>query len=68
MYYTEADDRPDKLGQFRMITKLRIDPDKVDRVNAFRVNGWKVALVVSDQLRRELLANETTGILFEEVG
>jgi hypothetical protein len=68
MYYTEADDRPDKLGQFRMITKLRIDPDKVDRENAFRVNGWKVALVVSDQLRRELLANETTGILFEEVG
>jgi pyruvate dehydrogenase complex dehydrogenase (E1) component len=51
-----------------MITKLRIDPDKVDRENAFRVNGWKVALVVSDQLRRELLANETTGILFEEVG
>ena len=65
VYWTEYDGRPDKIGQFRMITKLRIDPDRVGREHVFRIDGWKIALVISDQLRRELLASEVTGIHFE---
>lgn len=45
--WTEPDGRPDKVGEYRTIVRLFIDPSRVDH-EMFRVTGWEVALVVSD--------------------
>jgi hypothetical protein len=45
--WTERDGRPDKVGEYRTIVRLFIDPSRADH-EIFRVSGWEVALVVSD--------------------
>lgn len=44
----EEDGRPDKLGGYRMVTRLRLDPTQIPgNLHIFRVMGWKIALIVS---------------------
>ena len=50
--WTAKDNRPDRVGQYRQVTKLRLDADKVDPSWViFRIRGWCVALVVSETFR-----------------
>lgn len=58
--------RPDKLGQYRTIVHLRVDPARID-ADIFRVQGWKVALVVSDRLANETGLSGMPGIRLLEV-
>lgn len=67
MYWREGDGRPEKVGQYRMITLLRLSPDLADATPMFRLDGWHIALVVSAAVRGALLEAETTGVAFEEV-
>lgn len=50
--WTDHDDCPDKTGQYRQVTKLVLDrmaipPD----AHFFRVEGWKIALIVSEVVK-----------------
>ena len=46
--WTENDGRPDKIGHYRMVTRLRLDPNQIPaNLHVFRVMGWKIALIVS---------------------
>lgn len=63
----KADDgRPDKVDQYRMITRLKITSLGVED-HIFRLRGWKVALVVSDMLVAALEKSGVTGISFEKI-
>ncbi|HEX8702907.1 MAG TPA: DUF1629 domain-containing protein [Myxococcaceae bacterium] len=58
-YWKPEDNRPDKLGQYRAVHGLRIDPAKVGNARIFRTWGWKVALIISEDLK---VAMETAGL------
>jgi hypothetical protein len=66
--WPSSDREPDKIGQYRMFTNLRIDPSKVNQnVHVFRLSGWEVALACSDMVRNLLEQNDVTGIKFESI-
>jgi len=62
--WTEADERPDRLGDYKAIDALRIDPARVAGHHLFRVKRWEVALIVSAHLREELERAGLTGLRF----
>lgn len=62
--WSETDNRPDKIGQYRQISKLIIDPILVQGVDIFRMDGWRIALIVSDNFKRLFLEEKVTGISF----
>jgi hypothetical protein len=64
--WTTADRRPDRLGSYRMVTKLRIESREIS-ANVFRVAGWEVALIASSAVRDAILTASLTGIKFEPV-
>jgi hypothetical protein len=66
-YWTAEDDRPDKLGEYRVVAGLCIDPMKVDNARIFRPWGWKVALVISEDLKQAMEAEGITGTRFVAV-
>jgi hypothetical protein len=61
------DARPDKVGQYRMVTNLTIDPQRTSGRNLFRVAGWKIALIVSEKIKAALDGSKELGIVFESV-
>lgn len=64
-----TDGRADRLGQYRMITDLVLDEAKVPQgIHCFRVEGWSVALVVSETLKTRLEAAGCEGAVFTPVG
>lgn len=67
MKWTEADERPDKLGGYQMIVDLTIDPDRTNGHDIFRITGYTVALIVSEAMKVSLERLGTIGIVFESV-
>ena len=67
MKWLPEDNRPDRLGSYRSIGGLRIDPLKTDGHHIFRIFGWEVDLIVSEVTRAKLEAIENLGIVFDEV-
>lgn len=61
------DNRPDRLGSYRSIGGLRINPTQAAGHHIFRILGWEVSLIVSDVLRKKLKTIENLGIVFDEV-
>jgi hypothetical protein len=63
-----SDGRPDKVGEYRMFSRLRLNPAAVPAgVHVFRVVGWRAALVVSAWLAAKLQGIVTEGITYEAV-
>lgn len=67
LYWLPKDNRPDKLGQYRNIRGLRVDPAKVGDSNIFRPWGWTVTLIVSERIKRAMDGEAITGTRFMEV-
>ncbi len=66
-YWKPEDNRPDKLGQYRAVYGLRIDPTKVGDARIFRPWGWRVALIISEDLKQAMEAEGLSGTRFVEV-
>lgn len=66
-YWKPEDNRPDKLGQYRAVYGLRIDPTKVGDARIFRPWGWRVALIISEDIKRAMEAAGLSGTRFVEV-
>lgn len=66
-YWLPEDERPDKVGQYRNVVGMKIDPEKVGGVNIFRPWGWRVALVVSERVKLAMEREGITGPKFTEV-
>ncbi len=43
--------RPDKVGKYKMIYELAIDPGRTHGRHVFRLAGWVVELVVSERIK-----------------
>ena len=66
-YWKPEDNRPDKVGQYRAVYGLRIDPAKVGNARIFRTWGWRVALILSEDLKVAMEAAGLSGTRFIEV-
>jgi hypothetical protein len=66
-YWAPEDGRPDKVGQYRGVYGMRIDPSKVDDSKVFRTWGWTIALIISEELKEGLERIGATGVKFKEV-
>ncbi len=53
-YWADEHGRPDKIGQYMIITKLSVDPTTLDHEHIFRVARWNVAIVISEEARQVL--------------
>jgi hypothetical protein len=60
------DGAPDRVGEYRLVERMRIDPSKVGGARIFRTWGWPV-LVVSEDLKEAMEREEITGTRFTEV-
>jgi len=67
MWWKPEDGRPDKVGQYRMVSKIKLERNRIGNRHIFRLDGWEVALIISNQLKRKLELNGISGVLFEEM-
>ncbi|NTX67194.1 hypothetical protein HUA74_41750 [Myxococcus sp. CA051A] len=65
--WTAEDGRPEKVGQYRDVRGLRIDPAQVGDAKVFRPWGWSIALIVSEDIKQALERLGATGTHFIEV-
>ena len=65
--WTETDGRPDKVGQLRMVTELRVRPRSAFGHHLFRVDEWPIALVVSEEAKAILENFDAAGVSFVSV-
>lgn len=66
--WTESDERPDKIGDYRGVTKLALDAERIPAdAQFFRVDGWRVALIVSARVKQVMEAVGCVGARFERV-
>jgi hypothetical protein len=61
------DGRPEKVGLYRDVRGLRIDPSKVGDAKVFRTWGWSIALIVREDVKDALERMGATGMRFQEV-
>lgn len=60
-YWKPEDNRPDKLGEYRAAHGMKVDPALVGGAHIFRPWGWRVALVISEELKQALEHEGITG-------
>lgn len=59
--------RPERVGEYRAVSGMRIDPTKTGDARVLRPWGWVVALVVASTLREALQRAGATGVKLTEV-
>ncbi|WP_375744335.1 hypothetical protein NR800_05875 [Corallococcus interemptor] len=65
--WTAQDGRPERVGQYRDVDGMRIDPAQVGEAQVFRTWGWSIALIVSEDIKLALERIRATGMQFTEV-
>jgi len=66
--WTGEDHRADLAGQYRMVTQLKILSDQVPNdASFFRVEGWLIALIVSEPVKVAMEEVGCVGATFVEV-
>lgn len=53
-YWTESDEEPERLGQYKMVIEPKVHIACVGSSKVFRIDGWEIALIVSDEIKRVL--------------
>lgn len=64
--WTPEDGFPERVGEYKVVRELRIDPAKVGDARMFRPWGWKV-LIVSDDVKEAFERERVLGPKFFEV-
>lgn len=65
--WTPEDGVPHKVGQYKSVRGMRIDPTKVGDARVLRPEGWPGSLIVSREIKDALERSGATGVKFEEV-
>jgi hypothetical protein len=66
--WTKRDHRADLAGQYRQVTKLVLDPTAIPaNAHFFRIEGWVVALIVSEAVKDAMEAAGCVGAKFFDV-
>ncbi len=66
-FWQPEDGRPEKVGKYRNVRGMRIDPSRVSDAKVFRPWGWSIALLVREDIKEALERMGATGPEFEEV-
>ena len=66
-WWTETDDRPEKIGRAKLMAKLAIDPTKTRGANLLRPKEWDLAIVASEPIKKALEKAKVSGIRFTKV-
>jgi hypothetical protein len=67
MWWTEEDNRPDRLGTYRDISMMTLDPSRTEGHHIFRIRNWEIALIVSERVSQTLEQLDDLGIIFKPV-
>ncbi|HYO64883.1 MAG TPA: DUF1629 domain-containing protein, partial [Archangium sp.] len=66
IHWRPEDGRPERVGEYRVVDGLRIDPTKVGGARLFRICGWPM-LIISEDIKEALEHEGVTGTEFIEV-
>ena len=66
-YFTPEDGRPERVGEYQVVSGLRIDKSKVGSACVFKTWGWRPALIVDEQIKAALEQTGISGGYFKEV-
>ncbi|WP_141619558.1 DUF1629 domain-containing protein [Myxococcus sp. AB036A] len=66
-YWKPEHGQPERVGQYRSVIGLRIAPSMVGDAKVFRTWGWRLALIVSDDIKSALESANVTGVEFTPV-
>ncbi|OJT16377.1 hypothetical protein BO221_50165 [Archangium sp. Cb G35] len=66
-YWKPEHGRPDKVGQYRAVYGMRIDPSTVRDAKVFRPWGYPRALLVAEDVKESLERTGASGLEFREV-
>ena len=66
-HWRAEDGQPEKIGEYRSIGSMRIDPAKAGDAQIFRPWGWRISLIVSELIRQAMEAERVSGARFVEV-
>jgi hypothetical protein len=66
-YFKPEDGQPEKVGEYKYVRGMRIDPAKTEGSRVFRPWGWTLSLIVSEDLKEALEREGITGPEFTEV-
>ena len=66
-YWKPEHGEPERVGEYRAVYGLKVDPAKAAGADIFRTWGWSVALIVSEHLKQVLEREHITGPKFTAV-
>ncbi|HLL06523.1 MAG TPA: DUF1629 domain-containing protein [Myxococcaceae bacterium] len=66
-YWRPEHGEPERVGEYRAVYGLKIDPAKAAGADIFRTWGWSVALIASEHLKQVLEEERITGMKFTAV-
>jgi hypothetical protein len=66
-YRTVEDGYEERIGEYRNVVGMRIDPSKVEDAEIFRPWGWQTSIIVSERVKRAMEESGMTGARFTEV-
>lgn len=64
LYWKPEDGRPKKVGTYRAVYDMRIDPTKTEGARIFRTWGWLVVIVVAQDIKEALEQEQVSGTKF----
>lgn len=64
MYWKPEDGEPKKVGTYRAVYDMRIDPTKTEGARIFRTWGWRGAIVISQDIKEALEQEHVSGAKF----
>lgn len=65
--WSKNDGRVDKIGKIRMAVRIRLDAAKAAGRHIFRLADWKIALVISEELKMKLEKAKVSGVFYERL-
>ena len=66
-YWKPEHGQPERVGDYKSVMGLRIDTSKVSDTKVFRTEGWDIALIVSEDIKKALERAKITGAKFARV-
>ncbi|OJH38813.1 hypothetical protein BON30_21555 [Cystobacter ferrugineus] len=66
-FWRPEDGEPDKVGQYKNVRGLKVDPSRIGEANIFRPWGWRVLLIIAERVKLAMDEESITGTYFVEV-
>jgi hypothetical protein len=64
LYWKPEDGEPDRIGTYRNVSGLKVDPARTGDASIFRPWGWTGAIIVTERIKRAMEREAITGTRF----